>query len=276
MPYKCPFRLRDLVQTRILPGMRNPSALLKATISVSKDFFRPNKVQPSVNQPGLKLVPPPTPAPPLAPRPTMVPIRSIGPNHRQRIAAHLLALEPNDRYLRFGYMASDEQVQRYVDKLDFERDEIFGIYNRKLELIATAHLAYSTNPQLKTCAEFGVSVRSSARGRGYGTRLFDRAVIHARNDGVDMMFIHALSENTAMLKIARNGGATVERDGSDSEAYLKLPPADLDSRVTEMVEEKIAQADYRLKVQAKQFWSFLSTLQDVRGGVRDARDKSAM
>ena len=247
--------------------MSNASTLLKATINVGRDFFRSTSTQPS-----LKLVPPCTPRPA---RPTMVPIRSIGPNHRQRIAEHLLALEPNDRYLRFGYMAKDEQVQQYVDKLDFERDEIFGIYNRKLELIATAHLAYSTNPQLKSCAEFGVSVRKSARGRGYGSRLFDRAVIHARNDGVDMMFIHALSENTAMLKIARKGGATIERDGSDSEAYLKLPPADLDSRVTEMVAEQIAQTDYRLKVQAKQFWRFLSAVQDIRSSVRDARDKSA-
>jgi hypothetical protein len=45
--------------------------------------------------------------------------------------------------------------------------------------------------------------------------------------------------------------------------------------MTEMVEEQIAQADFRLKVQAKQFWSFLTTLQDVRRGVREARDKSA-
>ena len=247
--------------------MPNPSALLRATINVGKEFFRPPAAERH-----LKLVPEST----RSVRPTMVPIRSIGPAHRQRIATHLLALEPHDRYLRFGYMANDEQVQRYVDSLDFERDEIFGIYNRKLELIATAHLAYSTNPQLKTCAEFGVSVRSSARGRGYGSRLFDRAVIHARNDGVDMMFIHALSENTAMLKIARKGGATVERDGSDSEAYLKLSPADLDSRVTEMVAEQIAQTDYRLKVQAKQFWRFLAAVQDIRSGVRGARDKSAM
>ena len=32
-----------------------------------------------------------------------------------------------------------------------------------------------------------------------GARLFDRAVMHARNEGVDMLFIHALSENTAIL-----------------------------------------------------------------------------
>ncbi len=202
----------------------------------------------------------------------MVPIRSIGPSHGERIAAHLLSLNPHDRYLRFGYAANDEQIRRYVSGLDFERDEIFGIYNRRLELIAMAHLAFSTDPNLKSCAEFGVSVLARARGRRYGARLFDRAVMHARNEGVDMMFIHALSENTAMLNIARKAGAIIERDGSESEAYLKLPPADLDSRMTEMVEEQIAQTDYRLKVQAKQFWDLLAMVQEVRRGVRDSRE----
>ena len=204
----------------------------------------------------------------------MVPIRSIGPSHNERIAAHLLALSPADRYLRFGYAANDEQIRRYVDGLDYVRDDIFGIYNRKLELIAMAHLAFSTNPELKSCAEFGVSVLAHARGRHYGSRLFDRAVMHARNEGVDMMFIHALSENTVMLNIARKAGATIERDGSESEAYLKLPPADLDSRMTELALEQIAQTDYRLKVQAKQFWDFLAMVQEMRRRVQDSGDKT--
>lgn len=247
--------------------MVSPGTLFKASYNASKEFFRPPVVAAAH-----------TPQQPASPRaqPVMVPIRSIGPSHGERIASHLLALGEHDRYLRFGYSANDEQVRRYVDGLNFDRDEIFGIYNRKLQLIAMAHLAHSTDPNLKSCAEFGVSVLAQARGRGYGSRLFDRAVMHARNDGVDMMFIHALSENTAMLNIARKAGATIVRDGSESEAYLKLPPADLDSRMTEMVEEQIAQTDYRLKVQAKQFWDLLGVIQEVRQGVRDGRDRMPM
>ena len=205
----------------------------------------------------------------------MVPIRSLGAGHRRRIAAHLLALDERDRYLRFGYSANDEQVQRYVDGLDFERDEIFGIFNRKLELIAMAHLAFIPNePGHPAGAEFGVSVLKKARGRGYGARLFDRAVMHARNEGVELMFIHALSENTAMIKIARNAGATLEREGSETEAYLRLPPATLDSRVSEIFEEQVAQADYRIKKQAKNFLEFLAQVQEIRRGATDARSKS--
>jgi GNAT superfamily N-acetyltransferase len=208
------------------------------------------------------------------PTPVVVPIRSLGPSHRERIAAHLKALDDEDRYLRFGYPATDEQIERYVAGLDFERDDIFGIYNRKLELIAMAHLAYSADPQMTSCAEFGVSVLRKARGRGLGARLFDRAVMHARNEGVEMLFIHALSENHAMLHIARKAGAKMERAGSETDAYLRLPPATFDSRMTEIVEEQMAQTDYRLKAQAKRFWSFLAGVQEVRRGVRDARRKS--
>ncbi len=182
-----------------------------------------------------------------------------------------MALDPHDRYLRFGFVASDEQIQRYADSLDFDRDEIFGIYNRRLELIAMAHLAFSVDPNLAACAEFGVSVLKSARGRGYGDRLFDRAGMHARNQGVSRIFIYALSENTAMLRIACKAGAKVERDGSESEAHLHLQPATLDSHWSEMVAEQMAQTDYRIKVQVKQFWDFLAEVQAIRRDVQDAQ-----
>jgi RimJ/RimL family protein N-acetyltransferase len=201
--------------------------------------------------------------------PVVVPIRSMGPAHRERIGLHLLALDPQDRYLRFGYSANDEQILRYVNQLNFDRDELFGIFNRKLELIAMAHLAFSTDPKSASCAEFGVSVGKAARGRGYGRRLFERAVMHARNEGVHMLFIHALSENTAMLKIARGAGAIIERDGSESEAHLRLPPADFDSRVTELVNEHVALTDYHFKAQARHFWIVLAMLQHMRQGSKD-------
>jgi len=77
-----------------------------------------------------------------------------------------------------------------------------------------------------------------------------------------------------MLKIARNAGAVVHRDGSESEAFLQLPPANLDTRMTEMVEQQFAEVDYQIKRQAKQFWDFLAGVQEVREGVRNARHQS--
>lgn len=202
-------------------------------------------------------------------------IRSLGVGHRERITVHLFALDKKDRYLRFGYVATDEQIQFYVESLDFKRDNIFGIYNSRLELIAMAHLAYSLDRTLNSCAEFGVSVLVHARGKGYGKLLFERAIIHAKNEGVKMIFIHALTENIAMLNIARNAGAKVENDGSESNAYLLLPDATFDSQITEVINEQMAQLNYRLKVQARKFWDLLASIQDVRQGVRAGRHQSS-
>jgi hypothetical protein len=74
-------------------------------------------------------------------------------------------------------------------------------------------------------------------------------MLHARNRGVHAIFIHALSENTAMLKIAKAAGASVEREGSESEAWLaatrlRSPAPD------EFLGEHAAELDYRLKRQA--------------------------
>lgn len=195
-----------------------------------------------------------------SPSTARAPICTLGEEHRAAIEAHLLALGEQDRYLRFGYAAQDAHVRRYVEGLRFGRDEVFGIFNRRLELIAMAHLAYSLEAAHANVAEFGVSVSARARGRGYGQQLFGRAVMHARNHGVTMLLIHALSENAAMLKIARKAGATIARDGSESECHLELPPADFESHVTELLEEQVAQTNYRLKAHSRRFRRLLGRL----------------
>jgi ribosomal protein S18 acetylase RimI-like enzyme len=175
-----------------------------------------------------------------------VPIRSLKARHAARVLEHLQRLGERDRYLRFGYAASNEQIARYVEQLDFAHDELFGIFNRRLDLVAIAHLAYMDDSSPRA-AEFGVSVADGSRGRGYGDRLFDHAALHARNRGVDHLLVHALSENTAMLRIVRNAGACIERDGAESRAWVRLAPANLVSQVEALVEDTAADLDYRLK-----------------------------
>jgi RimJ/RimL family protein N-acetyltransferase len=213
------------------------------------------------------LPPPAVPSPPKAAAPTWVPIRPLAPRHRERILAHLLELPPHDRYLRFGYAASDAQVARYVESLDFDRDEVLGIFNRRLRLLAMAHLAYLTpDPdQAGSRAEFGVSVAANARGRGYGSRLFDLAVLHARNRGVRTLVIHALSENAPMLKIAHNAGAQVVREGSEAQAALKLPAESMASHVEQMMETSAAEWDYRFKLHAARIEQLRRALAQLTG-----------
>ena len=205
---------------------------------------------------------------------SFVPVRELHLQDRQDVLTHLLALDGPDRYLRFGYAAQNAQIEHYVAHLDFGRDRVFGIYNRKLCLIAVAHLAYIHDPKAASCAEFGVSVLPGWRSRGFGTELFARAVLHARNDHISLMFIHALSENTAMLHIAQRAGAKVERLGSESEAYLSLPSPTMQSHWHEAVDAQIADTDYQFKSQARYFWALLAGIQETRQAIRDASGSS--
>lgn len=205
----------------------------------------------------------------------LIPIATLGVEHMPQILQHLLALSEHDRYLRFGYTATDEHIQRYVAGLKFERDEIYGIFNKELQIIAMAHLALMKGAGRVSSSEFGVSVSANARGRGYGARLFERAVIHSRNEKVYQMYIHALSENAPMIRIARKGGAIIDREGSETEAFLSLPKRDFESRVSEFVADQYAKTNYSIKEDAKRFWNFLAKVKEIRAGVQDARHQAA-
>ena len=177
-----------------------------------------------------------------------VPIRDLQERHRARIMDHLLKLNQQDRYLRFGFNASADQIERYVASIDFARDEVFGIFNRQLKLVALAHLAALPglgDPSKQVAGmEFGVSVLSEGRGKGLGSRLFQHAIMHARNRGASHMMIHALIENAPMLRIATKAGAKVERDGSEAEAWLKLPPDTVGSHIDSSFQSIAAELVY--------------------------------
>ena len=67
---------------------------------------------------------------------------------------------------------------------------------------------------------------------------------------------HALSENTAKLRIVRQAGAIIERDGGDSWALLRLPVDDLMSRIDASVEGHVAEFDYGYKLRARRSRAF--------------------
>jgi GNAT superfamily N-acetyltransferase len=231
--------------------------LIESGLAPEQDLERPGPL------PAAAAVPPPSP------QRDWVPVRSLGPRHRERILAHLLGLDERSRYLRFGYAANDGHIGRYADALDFERDEVFGVFNRRLELIAKAHLAYRPHDPARhraSAAEFGVSVLPKARRRGFGRRLFEHAMLHSRNRGVRTLFIHALSENVAMLKIASNAGATVERDGSESEAWVSLPKETFASHLDAMVGDQLAELDYRMKHGAQRMENLLKRSAETPNG----------
>ena len=174
-------------------------------------------------------------------------VRELSNRHRPAMIAHLLGLSGEDRYLRFGYAATDEHIIAHVETMNFNHSTLFGIFNRSLKLVAMAQLAYTLDRHCNRCAEFGVSVCKEYRGKAYGQALFERAAQHARNEGVDRFLVHALTQNRPMLHIARKAGAELVMDGDESQAMLLLAKADLESQVTEVWSDSVAKARHRFR-----------------------------
>ncbi|MCE9641150.1 MAG: hypothetical protein K8S22_13570 [Betaproteobacteria bacterium] len=126
---------------------------------------------------------------------------------RDSIAGHLLALNAEDRRLRFGYGMADETIANYVQRIDFNRDALFGVYNAKLHLVGVCHVA-----QTAGVAEFGVSVYPGERNRGIGSL-----------------------------------GMRVVTGRGEADGQLALPAGDLDSLVDEGTQQSIAIYDYSIK-----------------------------
>jgi RimJ/RimL family protein N-acetyltransferase len=191
-----------------------------------------------------------------AERPAVL-VKALGKRDRRRMLRHFLALDDDDRLLRFGTVLPDEQVHAYVEKIDFARDIVFGVMSRGFQLVGVGHLAFAppapgrAATDKQRVAEFGVSVSKSARGQGVGTRLFERAAIHCRNSDIDTLYMQCLSTNRTMMHIAKKAGMQIKREYGEADAYLHLPPPSPGSVMREAIEEQFAVIDYTVKANAR-------------------------
>jgi ribosomal protein S18 acetylase RimI-like enzyme len=151
---------------------------------------------------------------------------------RSALEQHFIALDSEDRRLRFGASISNEGLRMYVARIDFERDGVFAVHDDDLKLLAVVHVAVGEGEP-----EMGLSVLPAMRDQGLGNALFARAVIHLRNRGRRHVFVHCISENAAMMHLARKNGMRIANAGSETDAHLVLEPPTPQSRFAELMHD---------------------------------------
>jgi GNAT superfamily N-acetyltransferase len=138
---------------------------------------------------------------------------------RPGLCAHYLALAAEDRRLRFGLQVTDEFIEKFVERVDFGRDVVFGVCSGSGRWLGIGHLVPGNG-----AAELGLSVLPEARGKGLGAAIFRFAVAHAARNGVRRLFMHFLTRNKAILSIARSARMAIESEAGESDAHLVVPP----------------------------------------------------
>jgi GNAT superfamily N-acetyltransferase len=173
-----------------------------------------------------------------------IPIRQLSRAERPSLYEHFLTLGLHDRRLRFGTPLSDYSVREYLGRIDFGHDAVFGVVDDELRLLGVAHVARADGH-----AELGVSVLEDHRSRGIGGALLARTHMHARNWGVRALFMHCLTENAAMMRLAQRQQMEIVAGSGEADAWLKLPKADAASHFGAVFAQRVALFDHALKSQ---------------------------
>jgi RimJ/RimL family protein N-acetyltransferase len=148
-----------------------------------------------------------------------VAVSPLGPADRGRMLAHLLALAPADRALRFGFVSDDAAIARYVAAIDFDGSVVLGVADLGGALVGMAHVAFEGD-----VAELGLSVAAGARRRGVGNALARAALRAAERRGAREFRFDCAASNVGMRRLAEQLGMPVVADGSQSIARRQLVP----------------------------------------------------
>src|SRR4051812_15901385 len=142
-------------------------------------------------------------------------IRELTRPEQPALLAHFLALDGNDRRLRFGAALSERALRHYVERIDFDHDAVFGVGDEELKLLGVAHVARSGGH-----AELGISVLEGARSRGIGGAPPPRGPPPAPQPGVRAPFLPCPA-----AKAGVNGAFPRPRPATGAAAPGDGPPA---------------------------------------------------
>lgn len=165
--------------------------------------------------------------------------------HRYR--AHLLALDSESRYLRFGYQIPDESINALCNKFEenFQRHRVFVIENDELEVVGAGHISLEDKP-----IELAFSVLKLYQGQGMGHSLMSRVVEWCQNRGIKAGCMVCLKQNAAIKKLALKHGILVN-DGSEVLADIQIPDANAISLMHEATVNNLAKFDHLGKLQRR-------------------------
>jgi GNAT superfamily N-acetyltransferase len=151
----------------------------------------------------------------------MIPRKIMYESDKGKLYDHFLVdIVDHDRYLRFGYNASNENVTKYLDGAfdEFGTTNMWFIVESDDMVVGSVHVSIGVNEK----AEMGFTVAPEFRGAGLGQELFQRGATWAMMKGAKTLYTQCLSENQVMQHIAKKNGMTVVTVGyGEKEATIQ-------------------------------------------------------
>lgn len=164
-----------------------------------------------------------------------------------RYRDHLLALDDESRFLRFGYTIKDEMINKLCDRFESNptQHKLFVIENDDLDVVAAGHISLESDE-----VELAFSVLKEHQGQGMGSSLMKRCVEWCQNRGIKAGCMVCLTHNTAIKKLAKKHGVLVD-DHGETLADIKIPDLNPVSVINEVMDSNISRFDHLGKLQRR-------------------------
>ncbi len=165
-----------------------------------------------------------------------------------RYRAHLLMLDQESRYMRFGFHISNDVINQLCEKwkLSPHKHKIFAIEDNNLDIVGVAHVSLEDE-----IPELAFSVFKEHQGKGMGDALMKRAIEYCQNKGIKQGCMVCLGINDKIKRLARKNDVLVKSQDGDSIGEISIPSPTPLSIWHEYVEDNMAKLDHLGKAQRK-------------------------
>jgi len=167
-------------------------------------------------------------------------VRKVLPSEYPKYRKHLKLLDAESKYLRFGYVISNEIIDQLCDQFeaDCNNNILFCVENEDLEFVAVGHIA------LQDEMEMAFSVLKEYQGQGLGNQLFKRVIQWCRTHNQLKGNMVCLSSNRVIKHLCVKYGIHIVSEGGETLASIELDHPDITTYFTEATDSNLAVMDY--------------------------------
>ena len=172
-----------------------------------------------------------------------IPVQRLHASARGALLAHFLALSSEDRRLRFGSSLSAEGIAAYVERIDFDRDAVFGVHDDSLR----ARRRRPSGASRRSRGARAVGARRASRPRRRQRAVRARRGSRAQPLRADALHALPAGERRRSSTSRSRFGMHIVAEAGEADAHSSCRPRPPGSIAGEFVTDRLALYDYALK-----------------------------
>ena len=167
-------------------------------------------------------------------------VRRVLLNEYHKYTAHLKALDPDSRVLRFGFSMKEETLDKLCKEFEVNAKKhiLFCVEDDNLDFIAIGHVALGEEMEL------AFSVLKEYQGQGIGDKLMKRCIRYCRTHQILKGNMVCLSRNAAIKHLCTKNRIHFQNEHGESEAAIELDGPSLNTFINEGLAINSGALDY--------------------------------